>query len=267
MRPGSVGLRGRTAARHPWAMAGRPRRPHVSIPHRLAAAGCRADLLGLTVGRLPPPTSRRRTRATTTTPRWSPTSWPSEAAKPSIVDVFSIGKSHQGRDIWAAKISDNVEADENEPEVLFDALHHAREHMTVEQALYLLHLLADNYDKDTTITNLVNNREILIVFMLNPDGAEYDLTGRQPRPVLRLAQEPPAELQRLPATARTSTGTTATSGPAAAGRPAARRRSPTAAVGLLGARDPRASATSSTAGSRTASSRSGPTSRSTPTAS
>ena len=54
---------------------------------------------------------------------------------PTIVRKFSIGKSYQGRDIWAAKISDNVATDENEPEVLFDALHHAREHLTVEQAL------------------------------------------------------------------------------------------------------------------------------------
>ena len=68
-----------------------------------------------------------------------------ETAHPDIVHVFSIGKSYQGRDIWAAKISDNVGTDEAEPEVLFDALHHAREHLTVEQALYLLHLLADDY--------------------------------------------------------------------------------------------------------------------------
>ena len=45
-----------------------------------------------------------------------------ETAHPDIVHVFSIGKSYQGRDIWAAKISDNVGTDEAEPEVLFDAL-------------------------------------------------------------------------------------------------------------------------------------------------
>ncbi len=98
------------------------------------------------------------------------------AAKPAIVQVFSIGKSYQKKNIWAAKISDNVATDEDEPEILFDALHHAREHMTVEQALYTLHMLADNYGTDTTITNLVNSREIYIVFMLNPDGGEFDLT-------------------------------------------------------------------------------------------
>ena len=99
-----------------------------------------------------------------------------EAAHPAIVHVFSIGKSYQGRDLWAAKMSDNVANDENEPEILIDALHHAREHLTVEQALYLFHLLADNYGKDAQITSLVNNREIWIVFAVNPDGFEYDLT-------------------------------------------------------------------------------------------
>ena len=58
-----------------------------------------------------------------------------EADFPDIVHVFSIGKSYQGRDIWAAKVSDNVATDEDEPEVLIDALHHAREHLTTEQAL------------------------------------------------------------------------------------------------------------------------------------
>jgi carboxypeptidase T len=158
-------------------MAGRSRRPHLSIPHRLAAAGLFAlTLLGLTVGPaaaadFPARDSRYHNYAEMVADINAV-----EAAKPSIVWVFSIGKSYQGREIWMAKISDNVKADENEPEVLFDALHHAREHMTVEQALYLLHLLADNYNKDTTVTNLVNNRETLIIFMLNPDGGEYDLT-------------------------------------------------------------------------------------------
>jgi hypothetical protein len=98
------------------------------------------------------------------------------AAKPAIVQVFSIGKSYRNLDIWAAKISDNVATDEDEPEILFDALHHAREHLTVEQALYTLHLLADNYGSDATVTNLVNTREIFIIFELNPDGGEFDLT-------------------------------------------------------------------------------------------
>jgi Zinc carboxypeptidase. len=114
-----------------------------------------------------------------------------EMAHPDIVDVFSIGKSSQGRDIWAAKVSDNVMTDEPEPEVLFDAGHHADEHLTLEQALYLFGTLVNDYGVDPQVTKLVNSREIWIIFMVNPDGAEYDLSGdpyrdwrknRQPHP-------------------------------------------------------------------------------------
>ena len=65
-----------------------------------------------------------------------------------IVRKFSIGKSYENRDLWAVKISDNVQEDEDEPEVLYASLHHAREHLTVEMALYLLHLYTDNYATD-----------------------------------------------------------------------------------------------------------------------
>src|SRR5687767_359160 len=54
------------------------------------------------------------------------------AAYPSIVQRFSIGRSYQGRELWAAKVSDNVATDEDEPEVLLDGLHHGDEHMSLE---------------------------------------------------------------------------------------------------------------------------------------
>ena len=100
-----------------------------------------------------------------------------KADHPEIVDVLSIGKSYKGRDLWVAKISDNVTEDEDEPEVLFDSLHHAREHITLEQTLAILRWLTDEYGTNDEVTNLVNTREIWIIFAVNPDGAQYDLTG------------------------------------------------------------------------------------------
>jgi carboxypeptidase T len=94
---------------------------------------------------------------------------------PGLIAKTSVGTSFQGRDLPLIKISDNVDTDENEPEVLFTAHQHAREHLTVEMALYLMHLLLDNYGTDTRITNLVNSREIWIIPDLNPDGGEYDI--------------------------------------------------------------------------------------------
>src|SRR3990172_4826400 len=99
------------------------------------------------------------------------------ADHPEIVSLFSIGRSYQGREIWAAKVSDNVAEDEAEPEVLIDALHHAREHLTTEQALAVLRWLTDDYGTDETVTRLVDTREVFIVFALNPDGMRFDLTG------------------------------------------------------------------------------------------
>lgn len=114
-----------------------------------------------------------------------------QAAYPGLVKVMSIGKSYGGRDIWVAKVSDNVAVDEAEPEVMVDALHHARERLSLEQALYLLKTLTRDYATDPAVRSIVNSREIWIVFSVNPDGHVYDLTGnpyrlwrknRQPTP-------------------------------------------------------------------------------------
>ncbi|MFC3503793.1 M14 family metallopeptidase [Micromonospora krabiensis] len=97
------------------------------------------------------------------------------ADHPTIARKLSIGSSYEGRDLMAVKISDNVATDENEPEILFNAQQHAREHLTVEMAIYLLNLFTDNYGSDSRITNIVNGREIWIVPTVNPDGSEYDI--------------------------------------------------------------------------------------------
>ncbi|HEX6077429.1 MAG TPA: M14 family zinc carboxypeptidase [Micromonosporaceae bacterium] len=93
----------------------------------------------------------------------------------SIARKFSLGTSYEGRDIMAVKISDNVASDESEPEVLFTHSQHAREHLTVEMAVYLLNEFTSKYATDTRIRNLVDSREIWIVPNVNPDGAEYDI--------------------------------------------------------------------------------------------
>ncbi|MBC7268420.1 MAG: zinc carboxypeptidase [Streptomyces sp.] len=99
------------------------------------------------------------------------------SANSSIASQRVIGTSYQGRNIVAIKISDNVNTDESEPEVLFTHHQHAREHLTVEMALYLLRELTSDYGSDSRVTNMVNNREIWIIPDLNPDGGEYDIAS------------------------------------------------------------------------------------------
>ena len=147
------------------------------------------------------------------------------AAHPDIVSRFSIGKSYQGRDLWAVKISDNVTVDEPEPEVMFDGGHHADEHMA--------------HRDDAPHPPLAGRR-------LRRRPADHDDRGLardldrvhgQPRrrrirhlrrQVPLLAQEPPADARARARSAPTSTATTAITGAAAAGRARTRRPSPTA---------------------------------------
>jgi hypothetical protein len=93
------------------------------------------------------------------------------ASFPEICRVDSIGKSFYNRPIWAIKISDNPGInDPTEADILFVALHHAREVATPNVLIYLMDHLLNNYGLDPHITHLVNDREIWIVPVLNPDG-------------------------------------------------------------------------------------------------
>ena len=71
------------------------------------------------------------------------------AAYPSLVRRFSVGRSYQGRALWAAKVSDNVATDEAEPEALFTCGQHAREHLSVEMCLSLLDELTSAHGSDS----------------------------------------------------------------------------------------------------------------------
>ncbi len=100
-----------------------------------------------------------------------------EANHSSICKKIKIGESYEGRNLTVLKVSDNVSQDEDEPAVLIDGNIHAREWSTHQAASYLLWRLTTEYDTNETIHWLVNNREIFIMPMLNPDGYYYDGNG------------------------------------------------------------------------------------------
>ncbi|WP_433328814.1 M14 family metallopeptidase [Spirillospora sp. CA-294931] len=113
------------------------------------------------------------------------------AAYPQIAKKFVAGKSYQNRDIFGLKISDNVGTDENEPEVLYIANIHARERITNEQALYFINELTRGYATDQRVKNLVDNRELWIIPITNPDGQVYDMTSdTQPGRMWRKNRQP-----------------------------------------------------------------------------
>ncbi len=93
------------------------------------------------------------------------------ATYPGIVtEPESIGVSHEGNIIWAMKVSDNPTMAENEPEVLFTGVHHAREPITCTLCLDFVDYLASGYGADPLCSFLVDNRQLWFVPVVNPDG-------------------------------------------------------------------------------------------------
>lgn len=120
---------------------------------------------------------------------------------PNIVDVFSIGKSWQNRDIYCVRLTN--ESDQSlKPEVLFMSGHHAREVITVELSLYFVVYAATNYGSNATITQLINKSEIFVVVALNVDGFNLfganDYQRKNARPIDednddRIDEDPPED--------------------------------------------------------------------------
>lgn len=92
-----------------------------------------------------------------------------------ICRLESIGKSCEGRDIWALKISDNPEINEPEPAALLMGAHHAREWPSVEVPMAAARKMLEEYASNEEVKQLVDNRETWFVPMVNPDGVSYSM--------------------------------------------------------------------------------------------
>jgi len=97
-----------------------------------------------------------------------------EISFPDLTNLVPIGITLEGRDIWAIKLSDNADSDEDEPEVLYTGLHHAREPMSYMNLFYFMDWLLENYQSNSLAEHLLNNRELWFVPAVNPDGLVYN---------------------------------------------------------------------------------------------
>ncbi len=73
-------------------------------------------------------------------------------------------------EVWALKVSDNVDAEEDEPCVFYMGAHHAREPISLEVVMALLYHVVTNYGHDTAITEDVDTKQIWFVPLVNPNG-------------------------------------------------------------------------------------------------
>jgi hypothetical protein len=93
-----------------------------------------------------------------------------QADYPQLCKTVEMGTSVQGRKLIAIKISDNVDKEEKEPAFLYHAAMHGDEVLGYVLLLRLIDYLLVNYGKDPLVTKLVDNIEIWIDPLVNPDG-------------------------------------------------------------------------------------------------
>ncbi|MHC1777217.1 MAG: M14 family zinc carboxypeptidase [Lentimicrobium sp.] len=96
-----------------------------------------------------------------------------QAMYPALCHIETITTLPSGRKILVAKISDNVTIDEAEPEFLYTSSMHGDETTGYVLMLQLIEYLLQNYGSNQEATDLVNNMEIYINPLANPDGTYY----------------------------------------------------------------------------------------------
>jgi hypothetical protein len=96
-----------------------------------------------------------------------------EAKYTDICKLYDVGDTWEKREMWVLKVSDNPTQSEQEPRLFVVGNHHARELMTVEIPLRFIKVLLEGYATNPDIKYYVDNYEIYIMPMANPDGHVY----------------------------------------------------------------------------------------------
>ena len=93
------------------------------------------------------------------------------AKYPQLTKLVSIGKSLEGRDIWAIKITEEAHLDDpSKPVVLFNSMHHAREIMTPEISIDIIEYLLENSSSNSEVKEWLATTVIWVMPMFNVDG-------------------------------------------------------------------------------------------------
>ena len=101
------------------------------------------------------------------------------AEHPSLLAIESIGRSHEGREVWLATVTDTATGPhDTKPAHWVDASIHAVELTATVAALNLLDRLVSGYGEDPAVTQALQTRTFYVVPRVNPDGAELALADR-----------------------------------------------------------------------------------------
>ncbi|MBU0489072.1 MAG: immune inhibitor A [Bacteroidetes bacterium] len=94
----------------------------------------------------------------------------------SVKEEVSTIRSLEDRPIWYVKLSDNADVDENETEVLYTSIHHSQEPASLQQLMFFMMYMLENYGTDEEVTYILDNLELYLVPFVNPDGYVYNET-------------------------------------------------------------------------------------------
>ncbi len=92
-----------------------------------------------------------------------------------ISERLPIGTTNtiEGRPVHWVRISNNPDQEQDKPKVLYTALTHAREPASLQQMLFQMWYLLENYESDPEIQYLIDSMEMYFVPVVNPDGYVY----------------------------------------------------------------------------------------------
>ncbi|MGA2586714.1 MAG: M14 family metallopeptidase [Candidatus Aminicenantales bacterium] len=106
---------------------------------------------------------------------------------PNLVDIYSVGKTFEGRDIWQITITNKATGkDTDKPAMFIEGNRHSGEVTAAECALWIGWYVLSNYGKDPEITKLVDTKTLYLKPKNNPDGSDlYLLTAQSNRSTVR----------------------------------------------------------------------------------
>ncbi len=98
---------------------------------------------------------------------------------PNLVKIESIGKSHEGRDVWLLTVTNfNSGPDQEKPAIWVDGNIHASELAASAANLYFIQYLLSHYGSDKMVNEALDTRAFYICPRVNPDGAEWAMAER-----------------------------------------------------------------------------------------
>jgi carboxypeptidase D len=100
-----------------------------------------------------------------------------ESRYPGICRYYDLGPSEEGRRLWAIRISDNLPLEEDEPEFKYIGAMHGNEIVGAKMCMMLVDHLLQNYGTDPRATAIVDEIDLWVVPIMNPDG--YDRSPRR----------------------------------------------------------------------------------------